>query len=320
MNQATSEPSSEVAVARISKALEHLREQLHPIDTVLQAFEPVLMEKARIRAELASFVNDPIEPPDPTRFEKGVPLSSPEMLIDFTNEVWGQAAARLIPAMEKGFPKLKADLQATGSAVLKGQLDPQEYLKAAAEGDTEVTRTVSERSGIDPRSLGFILGQIMKPLVEKRTEALRSRIDALRWQKGYCPICGSMPELAYLKGEEGQRWLRCSFCGNDWRYVRLACPFCENEEQESLLIYYIAGREQERVEACQKCGRYVVSIDLRGRLDEAVLEVAALGMVHLDVISQQKGLLPAAVCAWNIVSGDDIISSLAEVQLKKFAS
>ena len=129
-----------------------------------------------------------------------------------------------------------------------------------------------------------------------------------------------MPELAYLKGEEGQRWLRCSFCGNDWRYVRLACPFCENEEQESLLIYYIAGREQERVEACRKCGRYVVSIDLRGRLDEAVLEVAALGMVHLDVIRQQKGLLPAAVCAWNIVSGDDITASLAEVQSKRLAS
>ncbi len=74
------------------------------------------------------------------------------------------------------------------------------------------------------------------------------------------------------------------------------------------------------MEACQKCGRYVVNLDLRGRLDEAVLDVAALGMVHLDVISQQKGLLPAAVCAWNIVSGEDISSSLAEVQSRKLAS
>ena len=320
MSDATGEQSSEAAVARISKALEHLREEIHPIESVLQAFEPVLIEKTRIRTELAPSADDRIEPPDPIRFEKGVPLTSPEMLIDFTHELWQQAAARLIPAMEKGFPKLKEELQVIGRALVKGQLDPQDYLKAAAVGRSEVTQAVAEKLGIDTRSLGFILGQILKPLVENRTEALRTLIAELRWQKGYCPICGSMPELAYLKGEEGQRWLRCSFCGNDWRYRRLACPFCENEEQESLLIYYIAGREQERVEACQKCGRYVVNLDLRGRLDEAVLDVAALGMVHLDVISQQKGLLPAAVCAWNIVSGEDISSSLAEVQSRKLAS
>ncbi len=68
MNPATSEQTSEVAVARISKALEHLREEIHPIESVLQAFEPVLIEKARIRTELAPSTDDRIEPTRPESF------------------------------------------------------------------------------------------------------------------------------------------------------------------------------------------------------------------------------------------------------------
>jgi FdhE protein len=320
MNQATSEPSAETEGARISRALELLREEIHPLENVLQAFEPALIEKARFRTGLPTLADEHIPTPDPARFENGVPLASAEMLIDFPQELWEQAFVRLIPALEQGFPSLKQDLHTIGLALANGELDPQYYLRAAAEGRGEAAQEVAAKTGVNPRSLGFVLGQVMKPLVEKRAEALQSRITGLRWQKGYCPICGSMPELAYLKGDEGQRWLRCSFCGSDWRYVRLACPFCENEEQGSLIIYYIAGREQERVEACEKCGRYVVSIDLRGRFDDAVLEVAAIGMVHLDVLSQQKGLLPAAVCAWNIVTGEDIVSSSVEIHAKKWAT
>ena len=118
-----------------------------------------------------------------------------------------------------------------------------------------------------------------------------------------------MPEMSFTKREEGRRWLRCSLCSHSWRFVRLSCPFCENGDQEKLSIYYIDGRKQERAEVCEKCGRYVVGIDLRGQLDESVLEVAAIGMVHLDMLAQEKGLRPAAVCAWNVVSSEDISSS-----------
>jgi hypothetical protein len=75
-------------------------------------------------------------------------------------------------------------------------------------------------------------------------------------------------------------------------------------------FYFIEDRSHERAEICYQCKRYLVSIDLRECSDEVVLEVAALGMVYLDVLAQGKGFLPVAVCAWNVVTPRDISSSV----------
>jgi len=313
MNSATHELSPEAAATRISGALDALRQELHPLENVLQAFKEIFIEKARLKAELPHLADLSVEPPDPARFEQGVPLTTAGNLMEFAEDHWKMAADRLIPAMEHGFPKLKEELGAIRQALADGRLNPQRTLQAMANGLNGEAETAASKLGVSLQSIQFVLGQIMKPLVEKKAEALKSLIKDLKWHKGYCPLCGSMPELAFLKGEEGQRWLRCAFCGHDWRYVRLSCPFCENEDQQKLMTYYIVGREQERAEVCHKCGRYVVSIDLRGRLDEAVLDVAAIGLVHLDMLSQEKGHLPAAICAWNMVSSEDISSSVDDI-------
>jgi len=51
---------------------------------------------------------------------------------------------------------------------------------------------------------------------------------------------------------------------------------------------------------CPKCNKYIVGLDLR-RKNNISTELAALSMVHLDAIAQQKGYLPIAECAWNII-------------------
>jgi len=210
--------------------------------------------------------------------------------------------------MGRGFPKLRDDLSIIRQAFIAGRLNPERCFKVLARGPGGEAEAAAADLGVGSRSLQFILAQIGKPLVEKKAEALGSLIAGLGWHKGYCPLCGSMPEFSFIKGEEGQRWLRCALCSHSWRFLRPSCPFCENEDQEQRSIYYIAGREQERAEVCEKCGRYVVCIDLRGQLNESVLEVAAVGMVHLDVLAQEKGLLPAAACVWNAVQSEDISS------------
>ena len=262
----------------------------------------------------------PFPPPDRLRFEQGVPLTSEEALLQVPEELWKRAADRLIPAVEHGFPKLGNELSIIKQALTAGRLNPERCFKVLARGPSGAAEAAAKDLGVGSRSLQFILSQIMKPLVEKKAEALCSLIAGLGWPKGYCPICGSMPELSFIKGEEGQRWLRCALCGHSWRFLRPSCPFCENEDQEKHSIYYVAGREQEWAEVCEKCGRYVVCIDLRGQLDESVLEVAALGMVHLDVLAQEKGLFPAALCAWNAVSSEDISSFPVDFGSRGFKS
>jgi FdhE protein len=317
MSTTSHELSPESAAARISRALAAIRQELVPLESILKPFEELFVARARLKAELPSFTDFPVTSPDPTRFEKGVPLTSEEVLAAFPDDVWNTAAKRILAALERGFPKIRKEVLAIRKGLSDGRLNPQRCHIAMAGALIDDLEQAASDLSISAESLRFVLGQIMKPLVEKKAEGLVHLIKDLRWHRGYCPLCGSMPELSFLKGDEGQRWLRCSLCGHTWRFARLACPFCETENHNSLQTYYVAGREQERVEICEECRRYVVCLDLRGRFDEAVLEVAAIGLVHLDLLAQEKGHLPAALCAWNIVRSQDITSSEVAVEMTK---
>jgi FdhE protein len=295
-------PDVAVAEARINEALDALRENLHPLEKVVEAFRHVFTAKVRLKVEMPFPETVRDSALDAARFERGVRLLNAEDFIDFDPNLWKMAIDRMMPALELGFPKLSEEMNAIKLSMADGGLDGQLFLRALAEDRREEAEDLVRSYGVDLRTAGFVLGQVAKPLVERRAQALESLVRDLSWRKGYCPLCGSMPELAFLKGEEGRRWLKCSFCAHEWPFVRLVCPFCETEDHTKLLVHYIAGREQERVEACTACNRYILSMDLRGRLVDSVLDVAAIGLVHLDVIAQQKGFLPAAWCAWNVVS------------------
>jgi FdhE protein len=84
------------------------------------------------------------------------------------------------------------------------------------------------------------------------------------------------------------------------------CPFCGNDDYEKLEFYLLECREHERVELCYKCNRYIVNIDTRKYAEEVVTEIAAIGMLYLDILAQGKGFLPVALCAWNMVAKGDI--------------
>jgi FdhE protein len=304
----TNEPSAEAASVRISEALDLFKRGFYPLKNILEAFGEIFLEQARLKAELPPFTDLPVSPPDHLRFEQGVPLTSEEMLLRIPGKLWKIAADRLIPTMEHCFPKIFNELAIIGLAFTGRHLYSERCLKVLARGSGSEAEATAADLGVSSRSLQFILSQIVKPLVARKAEALHALIAGLGWHRGYCPVCGSMPEISFTK-EEGQRWLRCALCSHSWRFARLSCPFCENEDQGKLSIYYIDGRKEERAEVCEKCGRYVVGIDLRGQIDESVLDVAAIGMVHLDMLAQEKGLLPAAACAWNVISREDISSS-----------
>lgn len=297
------------AAAGIIEGFDLLVEEMHPLVKVIQVFRDLLVERARIKAELEGFQPVSIERPDPERFERGVPLSSIENLIDGIDDpFWTGSAKRLIPIMVSSFPKVSGDLEIIGSLLAQGRLNPREVLKSSISGDEGKNVEVASRLQVDPQTLAFALGQIAKPLIERISSNLAGLVENLSWRKGYCPICGTMPELAFLQGEGGQRWLRCASCAHEWRFVRLVCPFCENDCQEDFQFYSVAGRDYESVDVCGKCGRYVPTIDLRNRPKAVAKEIAVMAMMHLDVIAQEKGFLPVAACAWNIVRDRDVFS------------
>ena len=172
---------------------------------------------------------------------------------------------------------------------------------AVMSGNSEELQRTVANVDVAAGTLRFAMALIMKPLAEKIAESLPPLPENMEWHQGYCPVCGSWPELSILEGKEGRRWLRCSFCGHEWRFMRIQCPFCGTGDHEKLEVLFQEGREHERAELCRECMKYVVAMDARDRTEEVPHEVAALGMVYLDILVQDKGYSPGAVCPWNVV-------------------
>ncbi|RPJ56156.1 MAG: formate dehydrogenase accessory protein FdhE, partial [Dehalococcoidia bacterium] len=89
-------------------------------------------------------------------------------------------------------------------------------------------------------------------------------------------------------------------CGHEWRFKKTECPYCGYEGQKGRTLIYVKDRKNEWVELCSECHKYIVGIDL-GTSTEAATEAAAPSLVYLDILAQEKGFTPIAVCAWNVI-------------------
>jgi len=285
------------AVEIVAAALRKKEEENGHLEPVLRAFGRTVIEQARWKATLKDFDCHEIAAPDPERFAKGIPLADRARLARL-GTLWPTAADRIIPSLAEGFPKIREWIERLRTAIMDGGFSPDLFLGTAYGGRKKEAGEIAGQIGVEPEILQFVLAQLAKPVVEKQAQALQPLIDGLAWNRGYCPICGSFPEMSLLRGKEGQRWLRCGFCACAWRFYRMSCPFCDTRKPGDSEIFFVEGREHERAEVCHKCGRYITGIDLRNFADEGVLEIMAIGLTHLDVIAQEKGFLPMKGIGW----------------------
>jgi FdhE protein len=129
----------------------------------------------------------------------------------------------------------------------------------------------------------------IKPILEVYADELKEYVDQDTWWRGYCPICGSAPLIAGLR-EEGERFLVCSSCSYEWRFRRLKCPFCENEDHKGLRYFYTEREGKvNRVDVCEKCKTYIKAIDLRELPSDFISFVEDAGTLYMDVLAQTKG-------------------------------
>ncbi|MCU0584192.1 MAG: formate dehydrogenase accessory protein FdhE, partial [Syntrophales bacterium] len=121
--------------------------------------------------------------------------------------------------------------------------------------------------------LKFFVEESLRPSLEFVTDLYGGRITKMGWNEGYCPVCGRMPKIGHLVDKEGKRHLFCSQCGFEWRFRRVKCPFCGNEEQQSLSYFTVEGDERYRVDVCDVCKRYIKTLDFRNVGEDAILDV-----------------------------------------------
>ena len=112
------------------------------------------------------------------------------------------------------------------------------------------------------------------------------------WNENFCFACGGAPQLAVLRDladAVGSRSLTCSMCATEWRFRRLTCPHCAENEADKLPVHTAESIAHVRVDACTTCSRYIKTVDLR-KDGTAVPLVDELAAVELDIWARAQGL------------------------------
>jgi formate dehydrogenase maturation protein FdhE len=168
-------------------------------------------------------------------------------------------------------------------------IDPESDIpiKDAAEAWYEIKPL--PQTDMDDETLAVAIHTAMKPFLKAYSRSLLPEVDQKRWRRGYCPICGSKPNFAFLsKEQEGARWLICPRCDARWLFQRLECPFCGNKEQNKL-SYLTDDKGLYRVYICEECKGYLKSIDLRKAESEVILPLEWVSTLDLDRQACESG-------------------------------
>jgi FdhE protein len=277
----------------VENAVDHWLERLPSSSAVLNAFKEVLVQEAEMRDEIAF---DPqVSGPyiDPEAYRQGAPLLGRGALV-ITEEQALRAAERIIPALRHGFPAVSADLDKIAGLISDRAFDLPEALRSAIWDQRASIDEKAVSCGVDGQVVALVLSRMVKPFAEKMAATVPPPPEKWQWLKGYCPICGSWPSLSVIRAPYGERFLKCAFCSHEWRHLRTACPFCENEDPETLEIAYAEDRDSEHACLCRKCMKYVLGVDLRKRIDDPLLEVVPFALTYLDMLAQDSGFRPGA--------------------------
>ena len=177
-------------------------------------------------------------------------------------------------------------------------VDPSAAIRAAASRDARALEHMAGRSNASVDAFTAVALVAAMPLLMAGAKALDARAANV-WQRGYCPVCGSWPSLAELRGIERERRLRCGCCGSDWPLPPLRCVFCRELDHEKLGALQPEGEEQlRRVETCETCRGYLKSVATYGALSTRTLVLLDLTTVPLDLVARERGYTRPARPGW----------------------
>lgn len=178
----------------------------------------------------------------------------------------------------------------------KEKMDPVELIRPVIDGDLPSFKTHSAQLGVETDLVSFVGLNLSQTVAELYADKVKHKVDQESWLKGSCPVCGSYPAIERLMRDDGKRMLRCSLCGTEWHFKRIMCPFCSNEDQNSLRFFVVeeetpTEKSAFRVDVCDKCKIYIKTLDER-KLPESEkpdLYLENLNTIYLDILAQKDG-------------------------------
>jgi FdhE protein len=178
--------------------------------------------------------------------ENELPLIDPsEFIIDMASA--GQIFEKICNVTETLAPGLASGAGSMKIAVSEGRLGLASLFTAILSNNEKQLIELSTSLNIPLDELYLFSFLCMSPSIRTCAKQLESYFSIIpELKKGYCPICGSRPNLASLD-QEGRQFLHCSLCSHHWNFPRIECVFCSNTDKETQHYFYNEEEKEYRV-------------------------------------------------------------------------
>jgi FdhE protein len=178
----------------------------------------------------------------------------------------------------------------------KEKIDLGRLVRSFLAGDFESLKSMARELGLNPDMLSFLGLNLAQTFFGFFAEKFQDKIDRESWFMGNCPLCGSFPAMEKLRRDDGKRVLWCGLCSTQWPYKRIMCPFCGNEDHNSLRYFFTEGdsssdKTRFRVDVCDKCKKYIKTIDERKMPEDETPDFSKenINTLYLDILAQKDG-------------------------------
>ncbi len=267
---------------QLTKAAELLKELRPAYGAILDFYKQIFIAQENSKDKIHV---DPIQIPDEMLSIKANEEFSLINLSEFTIDA--KASKMLLITICNITKESSGDMASSARAILEAadaeEFDLDPLFWGLLEEDDSIFEKTAKKHAIKKGDLAFIVYNSIKPSLSLCAEQLSAYLDKDKpWGKGYCPICGSPPGLSMFQGE-GERFLFCSFCLHKWSSRRLYCPFCDNTDSKSLNYLYTEEEKEYRVDLCDKCKKYIKTIDTRKTERIIYPPLEQVATLHLDI-------------------------------------
>ena len=274
-------------IKHYSQTMPQYRASLDFLQSVLE-FQASLAETLALNPVEGIEPNLQIEPAVAhKRWQAGQPLFADESL-PISAPLFREALADLRPLLPPESPAQVA-LDRLLASSLMSPANVETLLDDLMTDSDSCIQRLADDTSTEPDTLAFLLRTILLPFFEEQARLYREWFETAVWRRGICPMCGSEPAMARLAHDDGRRILACSLCRTEWTFDRLRCPFCESGGQPQLRHFTVDDDETYRVDCCDRCQRYLRTVDERVLGRPANLLVEEVVTAHLDVIAREQG-------------------------------
>ncbi len=195
----------------------------------------------------------------------------------------------VFPVIKKYFSKRKKPLLKLEDLADKRRFSLKQLVAAMVGKDEKFFMEIAEKHGLSQQLLEIVIELISVPYFELIAEYFNKQLAEIHYREPVCPVCGNSPALAKINEQKKTKLLWCRLCDTTWTFYDKICPYCLNDKIEEQKFIFPADKKPFRIEACNRCNRYMKTINgsfITSSLNYSVINISSY---YLDILAKYYG-------------------------------